>query len=72
MPAILYGSEVVILKSTQIDRVESVQRAVIRGVLEAHNGCAIAAMYGEMGWRDLKYDMMRDSMIKTRRRVKQR
>ncbi len=25
--------------------------------MEAHNGCAIAAMYGEVGWRDLKYDM---------------
>ncbi len=57
LPAILYGSEVVLLGVKQVERIEGVQRRVIRNFLKAHNGCSIAAMYGEMGWRNIKFDV---------------
>ena len=59
MPALLYGSEVLVLQNSDITRVDVVQRHVARVMLGGHKGCAIKALYGELGWRDVRYDMDR-------------
>ncbi len=56
LPALLYGSEVMILNEKEILKVDRIQRDVARRIVGGHKGCAIKAMYGELGWKDIKYD----------------
>ncbi len=56
-PAILYGSEVATLTQKEELEIERKQRIMARFIVKGRKNCAIAAMYGELGWRDLSYDM---------------
>ncbi len=38
-------------------KIDTIQRDVARRIVGGHRGCAIKAMYGELGWRDIKYEL---------------
>ena len=48
-PAILYGSELFYLSAMQQLKLERIQRDLGRHMVHGHKGCAIAAIYGELG-----------------------
>ena len=54
---ILYGAEVFSLNSEQIAKLENVQRQMARDITRAPKGTAIQAMYGELGWKDMKHHL---------------
>ncbi len=56
-PAILYGSEVLTANKEEGLRIERKQRALAKMLLKGRKGCSIAAMYGELGWRDIRHEM---------------
>ena len=60
--AIIYGSEMFSLNPTQQLKLERIQRDLGRIMVRGKKGCAITAIYGELGWTDLSHDMAKRTL----------
>ena len=61
-PAILYGSKIFSLNPTHQLKLERIQRDLGRFMARGKTGCAITAIYGELGWTDLSHYMAKRTL----------